>query len=210
MASRLFAVFLLFALVLPAGKKGPPTGRGENEDVILTITLYATPAAIKELLGNDLDGHYIVADVKVEPKYGKEIAIDRDDFKLRTDKDGSRTTPFAASQIAGQGALIVAQTEAPASSPGMVGLGGPMIVRGGGAGVGSGNSDNGQVRATARNPAMDKENPLEKLLASKILPEKKTEQPVSGLLYFPMEKQKAKDLELDYGGKENRISIRFK
>ena len=43
-----------------------------------------------------------------------------------------------------------------------------------------------------------------------MLPRKKTEQPVSGLLYFPMEKQKMKDLELRYGGTENRITLRFK
>jgi hypothetical protein len=54
------------------------------------------------------------------------------------------------------------------------------------------------------------ENPLKRVLDSKILPEKKTDQPVNGLLYFPMEKQKMKDLEVLYGGKENRITLRFK
>ena len=34
---------------------------------------------------------------------------------------------------------------------------------------------------------------------------------MSGLLYFPMEKQKLKDLEMRYGGREeNRITLRFK
>ena len=56
----------------------------------------------------------------------------------------------------------------------------------------------------------EKENPLKKLLESRILPEKKTVAPVTGLLYFVMEKQKMKDLELTYGGRENRISLRFK
>ena len=51
---------------------------------------------------------------------------------------------------------------------------------------------------------------LEKALDEKILPEGKTTQPVSGLLYFPMEKQKVKNLSLLYGGKENRITLRFK
>ena len=36
------------------------------------------------------------------------------------------------------------------------------------------------------------------VLKQKELPETKTDKPVSGLLYFPMEKQKAKDLELRY------------
>ena len=43
---------------------------------------------------------------------------------------------------------------------------------------------------------------LAKVLDEKVLPEKKIDQPVSGLLYFPMEQQKMKDLELVYGGKE--------
>ena len=38
----------------------------------------------------------------MEPKYTKEITIDRDDFILRTDKDGDRTKPMAPSQIAGR------------------------------------------------------------------------------------------------------------
>ena len=38
----------------------------------------------------------------MEPKYTKEITIDRDDFMLRTDKDGDRTKPMAPSQVAGR------------------------------------------------------------------------------------------------------------
>ena len=68
---------------------------------MLTVTLHIDPADIKELIGNDLGGHYIVAEVKVEPKFGKDILLDRDDFQLRTDKDGEKAKPFAASQIAG-------------------------------------------------------------------------------------------------------------
>lgn len=56
----------------------------------------------------------------------------------------------------------------------------------------------------------EQDNPLEKALDQKMLPRKKTLQPVSGLLYFPMEKQKMKDLQLLYGGKENRITLQFK
>ena len=41
-------------------------------------------------------------------------------------------------------------------------------------------------------------------------PAMKSDKPVTGLLYIPMEKQKMKDLELTYGGKENRITLRFK
>ena len=85
-----------------------------------------------------------------------------------------------------------------------------MGMPGGGIGGGGGGTDPGDVKATVKSGTNDKENPIEKVLAAKILPEKKTDQPVSGMLYFPMEKQKLKELELDYGGRENKIRIRFK
>jgi len=208
--TRRFALLLLPALVSMAGpKKTVATARGENEDLVVTVTLHIDPAEIKEFLGNDLGGHFIVADVKAEPKYGKEVAIDRDDFVLRTDKDGERAKPFVASQIAGQGTMVITQTNEPAGSPGMVGtIGGPVIMGGGGGGFGTGSAVPGNSKATMKND--EKENPVKKTLDARILRDGKTEQPVTGLLYFPMEKQKLKDLELLYGDKENRISIRFR
>jgi hypothetical protein len=208
---RLVAFFLVSALLVSgAAKKTTATARGENEDVILNVTIYIDPAAVKEALGDDLAGHYIVAQVKVEPKYTKEITIDRDDFMLRTDKDGDRTKPMAPSQIAGRGALVLTGTKGPSGegaersrgwSLGGIGMGGGGIGAGGNAGPTG-------VKATMENG--DKENPLKKLLDAKVLPEKKIEEPVTGFLFFPMENQKMKDLELVYGGKENRIRIRFK
>ena len=141
-----------------------------------------------------------------EKKYGKEISIDRDDFVLRTDKDGEKAKPFVGSQIAGREALIVTRTEDASNKhhPG-ISIGG----MGGGVGTGSG-SDNGAATSKIQNAATVKENPLQKVLDDKVLVEGKTKSPLSGLLYFPMEKQKMKELELYYGGKENRISLRFK
>jgi hypothetical protein len=48
------------------------------------------------------------------------------------------------------------------------------------------------------------------VLKQKVLPEKVTEAPVSGLLYFPMEKQKVKDLELWYKTPEGKLVLQFK
>ena len=68
-AARYFTLLLLPAFLLPAApKKSVATARGENEDLVLTVTLYIDPAGVKEIIGSDLDGHYIVADVKVQPK----------------------------------------------------------------------------------------------------------------------------------------------
>jgi hypothetical protein len=197
MKGRVLAFLGAAAVLLTAAdKRIVGTAMGENQDLILHVTLYLDPASVNQVVGTDMGGHYFVADVKVEPKYGKEIAIDRDDFVLRTDKDGEKTTPFAPSEIAGRGALVVKHQR--------IGGNEGSILYGG-------------VAPQVNGPAVFKDgsgspdSALEKTLLAKVLPEKKTDQPASGLLYFAMDKQKLKDLELDYGPPgDQRISLRFK
>ncbi|HTX34198.1 MAG TPA: hypothetical protein VME43_04225 [Bryobacteraceae bacterium] len=204
MAVRVLALCLLPAFLLSASsKKNIATARGENDDVSLEATLYIDGDAVKELIGNDLGGHYIVAEIKVTPKYGKVISIDRDDFVLHTDKDGERAQPFVGSQIAGQTALIINGEEPEKKKGGGWTVGGPVLM--GSPGM---PADHGPTGSTVKTD--DHANPLKALLDSKILPEKKTDQPVSGLLYFPMEKQKMKDLEIYYGPKDDRITLQFR
>ena len=203
MPARLLTLALLLALLAGAAKKQTVgSGRGENEDLILSVTLYSAPDDVKQLIGDDLGGHYIVAEVKVEPKYGKTIAIDRDDFVLHTDSDGEKTTPSAPSQIAGREALIVTQGGDQQRKTGW-GIGGIGIGPGGTGGP-------SPTGVKAQNSASPAENSLEKTLQDKILNEEKTGKPASGLLYFPMEKQKLKDLELRYGPSDKRITLHFK
>lgn len=194
MVSRLGLLLILIAAVLcAASRKNVGYARGENEDLKLTMAIYIDPADIKELIGFDLDGHYIVADVTVEPKYGKTVLIDRDDFLLITNRDGEKARPFAPSQVVGAGALVLGQVtdNSGIGSPGWSGAVTPVIRSGG-------------ATATA------KENPLKEKLEKRMLPAVKTDKPAAGLLYFPMEKQKMKDLELLFGGRENRITLAFK
>ena len=111
MHARLPALALVLCFSLAgAAKKGPPSGRGESESIVVTATALLDKEAIKERLGSDLDGHYIVVDVRVASRFGREIDVRRDDFLLRTDKDGEKSEPFAPSQIAGRGALVISQT----------------------------------------------------------------------------------------------------
>lgn len=210
MLSRILFAALAASLLCSAPKKVTGSGRGENQDLILNVTVYGDPESVKEVVGDDLGGHFIVAQVKVEPKYGKEITLDRDDFLLRTAKNGERTRPMAPSQIAGSGSLIITGTrgtvgEGSEPSRGWS-MGGPIgIGRSKPAGRGAETKD-----AQPKMEQSDKENPLKKVLDDKVLPEQKVEGPVTGLLYFPMEGQKLKDLELIFGAKETRIAIRFR
>ena len=216
---RAIAFGLVLAAAVPAAsKKEPATARGESESIRVTATLYTDKDAIKQLIGSDLDGHYTVLDVKVESRFGREVDVRRDDFTLRTDKDGERSRPFAASQIAGRGALVV--SEGGIRGGGMMGdSGGPVWGgapgtmdrprRMGGEGMGSGGEAvEGQTKA--QSGAGQKVPPLQKTLEAKILPEGKTDKALSGLLYFPLEKQKVKDLELTYAAADGKISLRFK
>jgi hypothetical protein len=195
MHERILACLLLAAGLLPAAQKTEATAMGENQCVALTVTLYIDAAGVQDLIGDGLGGHYIVARVKVEPKYGKEVNVERDSFVLRTDKDGERATPYSPSQIAGGGALVVREVKRD---------------RGPGPPSGGGGDNTVPTGVTLQNGDADKQNPLKQTLADKELPEKKTNQPYSGLLYFAMEKQKMKDLELTYNGKEGRIVLNFK
>lgn len=204
MSHRLMFFVPLVALLTFGAAKKTATATGENDELVLTATLYTDPADIKDLVGSDLDGHYFVASVKIQPKYGKSVTVERDGFLLRCFDGNDTSRPFVGSQIADKSTLVVGKVmedEGKKSKPritlgGMGGLTGPM-----------GQYDNA--------PATVKENPdakvsdLQKSLDAKILPEKKTEEPVSGLLYFAMEKHKLKDMELTYGPKETRVSLRF-
>src|SRR3954468_20313968 len=176
---RLFIALLATVLTVGAAKKNVATAKAENEDLILTVTMHIDPADIKELIGNDLGGHYIVAEVNVEPKFGKDILLDRDDFQLRTDKDGERAKPYAGSQIAGTGALIIGQVDRNegVASPGWTGTRVPVVRRGGAARKDSDtdkdkdadkdkDKDGEKDSAKADPPVDEKENPLKKTLDS--------------------------------------------
>lgn len=209
--SVLFAIILLCPLL--AGKKQPQKiadGRAENNIAALDATIYADPEAVQQIVGNDLQGHYIVVKVRLAPKSGP-ITIDRDDFLLRTDKDGERAHPFVATQIAGEGVLVISETatggggtRSGGNPRGPVwGIPGTM----GGGGVGNAATTTG---STAKMEKSDKKDPLVDVLAAKMLPEQQIEKPTEGLLYFPMEKQKLKDLELSYATSAGKLSVRFK
>ena len=199
------------------GKK-LPAGEYSNDDVQVKATLYAAKEEVNQLIGSDLGGGIVIVDIKVAPQLGGKLRVNRDDFMLRSDKDGQRSQPFAPSQIAGQGALVISST----SGRGMMmgedrgpvwgGIGGGRPRRMGGDGGGIGNAPS-EVSTTARvdSGAKDKPNPVLEVLKERVLPEKETSEPLSGLLYFPMEgKHKTKDLELHYKGPAGKFSLRFK
>ncbi|MGH9662152.1 MAG: hypothetical protein ACRD96_26620 [Bryobacteraceae bacterium] len=209
------ACLALLAALATAAEKPPPTGRASNDAVDVQATLYASKAHVQGLLGNDLGGYYIVVDVRLTPK--SKLAIWRDDFLLRSDRDGERSKPYAPSQIAGKGALVVSQTGGGSvmadNNRGPVWGGYPTgrPSRIGGDGAVLGNSSAVTNQSSVRDGSKEKPNPLLDVLTAKALAEKESDQAASGLLYFPLEpKQKPKDVELIYQTPAGKLSVRFR
>lgn len=216
MLPRIAGLMIASVLLSSGADKKPPEGKASNEAVEITTRLYNGKDAVRRVLGSDLDGYIVVVDVSVTPKQEKLLAISLDDFMLRSDKDGQRSRPFAPSQIAGRGALVVSSggrggsVMADSGGPVWGGYPGPPR-RMGGEGGAIGNTSEASTEAAVHSGAKDKENPLLSTLKEKCLPETKTDKPVSGLLYFLMEgKHKTKQLELYYQGPAGKLSTRFR
>ncbi|HWC96726.1 MAG TPA: hypothetical protein VG456_08250 [Candidatus Sulfopaludibacter sp.] len=205
MSLRLTFIFGLLVFFAFGAAKKTATATGENDELVLTATLYTDPADIKDLVGSDLDGHYFVASVKIQPKYGKTVTIDRDAFLLRCFDGNDTSKPFVGSQIADQTTLVVSKVTEGEGKKSK-----PRLTLGGMGGMSSPTTEYDNAPAKAKTEQDPTKAALQKSLDAKILPEKKTEEPVSGLLYFAMEKHKLKDMELTYGPRESRIFLRFK
>jgi len=186
---RMMVVTLALAAVLVAGEKKSPQGQGEDESVAITATLLSAEQ-VKEAVGSDFNNNYTVLDVRVAPKGGKPYLVHLDDFILRSEASGEHSGPFlAAGQIAGAGALEVERTYGNRPNPDS-----PRSIEG--------------TRLTMN--ADEKANPALDVLKKKMLSEKTVSEPVAGLLFFPLTKEKPKNLVLSYKTPQSRLRLNFK
>jgi hypothetical protein len=210
---------VILATAFAGDKKPTITNQAGNERVDIFATPLLDPNDIRAALGMELPKGIIAVQVKVVPRGEKALSISRDDFTLISHKDGQRSGPFGPNQIAGSSTLVVSTTSdggvalqptgpvwggGPETGRGPVMLGQPGGLAAGGAG--------GEERAQATlKRGKDSESPLLKALAEKMLPDTESLQPVTGLLYFPLEgKVKIKDLAMIYKGPAGRLSIEFR
>ncbi len=218
---RLQCVTLSLAAALGgAPDKAPPAGRASNDNVEIVARAYPDKDSIRRLLGAAMVEGVLVIELTLTPKGGQPLAITRDDFTLRSDRDGQKAQPFAPSQIAGRGALVV--STAPGGGGVMGDESGPIWGGGpgtgerprrlGGEGASMGNTSQSGVAAAVDSGGREKDNPLLEILKKRVFAEStESAAPVSGLLYFPLEgKHKPKDLELTYRGAAGKLTLRFK
>jgi hypothetical protein len=214
-------LFVLITSALCAQVKKPLTATNSDDAVEIRAVAYIEKEAIREAVGADLDPGIVVFEVHLRPQVDRKITVNRDDFLLRSDKDGQRSTPYAPAQIAGSSVLVVSTVSGRAAiagedrGPVWGGVGGTRPQRAGTDGASLGNSGSTQsAKATVLAGEKDKAgkpNTTLDLLTRKALPEGETADTRSGLLYFMLEgKHKPKDLELIYRSPLGRISMRFK
>ena len=185
---RIVSLALLFCAALPAAEKKPPQGVVEDESVTIAATILDAEH-VRDAVGSDFKGQYTVLDVRVTPKGGMPLDVRLDNFILRSESDGDHSGALVAGQIAGAGELVVKRTYAGKSSPGNPGLLTGTSVE--------------LKDAPTQDAVLD-------ALKKKILAEKVTADPVSGLLFFPLEKEKPKNLILSCTTPKGKLRLQFK
>jgi hypothetical protein len=199
---RILAAAFIFAAAASARDKKLPSGDVANSLVEAAGSVLDSEQ-LKETFGSDFGGMFTVIEMTLTPKSDRPVEIHLDDFLLRSDQTGDHSGPFAASQIAGQGTLVVHSAEAPRSKGGFSGgLGGIYM-----GGMGSAEPPP-EGKAEIKNS--EKKDPMLDTLKRKILAEKTITQPVTGLLFFPLEKEKPKSLELTYTTPDGKLRMKFR
>lgn len=199
---------LSLCLLLSAGALGKdrklPSGEASNDLVQISATALDSEQ-LKQIFGSDFDNGYVVIEATLTPKGGKPLEIHLDDFLLRSDQTGEHTGPLLAAQIAGQGALVVKRGDGPKSKGGFSGGFGGIMMGGGAMGAPTA-VDNTKVEIKESS----EKDPMLSTLKRKILAEKTVSETVTGLLFFPLEKEKTKHLALVYTTATGKLRMQFR
>jgi hypothetical protein len=213
MLKRLFATFAVLVgfspVMFSAADKKLPIAETSNQLLDISVSQPLDKDEIMQELGGAVGDDIIVIRLTARPVSEKPVELSLDNFLLISGKDGQRSEPFSAGQLAGSDSLIV--------TPNGVrhGLGdhGPKatIGLGGFGGIGTGTTPPPPTDVKVKESRDEKENPLLAAITAKILPEKQITDPVTGLLFFQITgKVKAKDLELHYKGPAGPMALRFR
>ena len=199
---RIVAIALVLCGFAAAGEKKLPSGETGNEAVAIVATVLDSEH-LKEIFGTDFDKDYVVIEATLTPRGGNPFEVHLDDFLLRSEQTAEHSGPLAASQIAGQGVLVLHQAE--------------QKGRGGGGGFSMGGIMGGAMGpGTPPDPGhaeiknSEHKDPLLDVLKRKILAEKPITEPVTGLLFFPLEKEKPKNLNLTLTTPPGKLRMKFK
>lgn len=225
---RILAIAACAGLLAVAADKTEWRGQASDAKASIDARLYIDKEEMKALLGQDPGPSVVIVEVTITPAAGTTLRLDREDFLLRSDRDGQRSRPLDPAQIAGSAVMVISsrggtqgtgmaeQRRVPwGGVPGIPGgspTGGPprgLPMPGQSPNVGTATADTSEAAASIEERDK-KSNPLLDALTEKILADGEITKPAHGLLYFLIEgKLRAKDLELVYRKAPPRLHIRF-
>ncbi len=218
---RMKTSFLAASLLVAAGSAGTAEAgwvHSKTDDAEFGARLVLDRNEIRSLLGNDLDGDYVLVQLNIRPLYNYRLVLERDDFILRSRRDNDRSRGMSPDEIAGESVLVLGRRRAGSGaifdeSQGPVILGNPgtdnrprrlpSLNSSLGSSLGRGGSS--EARRAERRPTS-----LLERLAELEIPIDETRAPVQGYLYFQVSaKQKKKHIRLMYDGPAGEFTMRF-
>ena len=217
--ARLLSYLCLTALLARAADLPPVWVAQKTPDVEISARLILDREAHLQAVGADLGRQYVVVELKVTPKGGYPVTLDRDQFLLRSSRDNERSTAESPDRIAGSTILVLgakstggrgifSESGDPVFVGGLPGTGGrPRRIGGDETGIGSaaGPSETTVASSSA------KVTPLLSALRDKEMPLGEHRKPVTGFLYFPVDpKQKPKNFHLHFKGPGGEAEIQFR
>jgi hypothetical protein len=216
------APLLVFSFLLPlsaADPEPPPWFDVKLKDMEVKARLVRDTQEITRLLGNDLDGDFILVELDVKPLYGAKFELKRDDFLMRTYRNNDTSTAQSPDRIGGESELLLGKAETvtvgiytqsasgipvggvPGTGTRPRRIGGDETLTGGG--VKKAETSEVSQRDT------DEGDLLSRLQASE-LPLGEVDDIVHGYLYFQLSpKEKPKNLTLNYDGPGGEFQILF-
>jgi hypothetical protein len=214
-----FAALLATAALLPAAEEVGSWVSAKAADLEISARVIADKDAQIKAVGSDLNRQYVIVELKLAPRGGYPVTIEREDFLLRSSRDAERSTAESPDRIAGSAVLVLGAQGR--GGRGMFSESGDPVFVGGLPGTGDrprrigtdestfGNASGSAETTVAASQA--KVTPLLNALRDKELPLGEFRKPVSGYLYFPVDpKQKTKNFWLHYKGAGGAADLHFR
>jgi hypothetical protein len=214
-----FAALLATAAMVQAAEEAPAWVTAKAADLEISARVIADKDAQIQAVGSDLNRQYVIVELKVKPRGGYPVTVQREDFLLRSARDAERSTAESPDRIAGSAVLVLGATGG--GGRGMFSEAGDPVFVGGLPGTGSrprrigaddttiGNA--GGTSETTVTSSKAKVNPVLTALRDKELPLGELGKPASGYLYFAVDpKQKTKNFWLHYKGAGGAADLRFR
>ena len=216
---KIIAAGLLVLCALPANAEWLSK---RFDDAEISVRLIRDANDLKSLLGTDLEGDYVLAEIKVRPLYNSNVILTRDDFIMRSRRNNERSTSMSPEEIAGGSVLVLGSRRVSTGSPGVYSQENDPVIVGGTPGTGTrprtlggqgqtfGSGTAGDQELTVNAEQRETTSLLERLQQHE-LPIGETRETVRGYLYFQVPaKHKLKHYQFTYDGNAGEFSVGFR